>query len=337
MVDVDESIAKPAEKCLLNRKTAQEMESTKQNKAVESAREKTLRRYNDRSRRHARECARALRKGDPLPSSLSSIVSSPRLPSQRLRYCICEHCHIPKAIAQFLPAGANDDYKSYCLHCLSDSNGAFDKMRWCYHGSHEALRHDFFFADQEPSDCNRCAKRKLIVTPSAVKTLDNEAVPPEYWKLIEKFNSKLEKLERLPCDVCNEVDSANPHPLAPLALDRRARPLPSGRFAVPSPISSRRFVLHLYVVSAINALLGLRLTTRDTLLGGNIKQKSRPGHALVSPTSSSAVALILIRCPRSAAASPELSAVATILRWRSGSSIGCFVFGVCYTNLYMVN
>ncbi|MCJ1271107.1 hypothetical protein MMC22_011006 [Lobaria immixta] len=48
------------------------------------------------------------------------------------------------------------------------------------------------------------------------------------------------------------------------------------------------------VVRAINALLESRLTRRDTLLGGSIKQKRRLGHALVSPTPSSAVALILI-------------------------------------------
>ena len=54
------------------------------------------------------------------------------------------------------------------------------------------------------------------------------------------------------------------------------------------------------VVRAINALLESRLTRRDTLLGGNIKQNRRLGHALVSPTPSSAVALILIRwCDRS--------------------------------------
>ena len=57
------------EKRLLNQKTVQEMEATKQNKADENKKEKRLREHNDRARRYARECARALRKGDPLPSS----------------------------------------------------------------------------------------------------------------------------------------------------------------------------------------------------------------------------------------------------------------------------
>lgn len=42
---------------------------------------------------------------------------------------------------------------------------------------------------------------------AATETLDNEAVPAECWKLIEKFNSKLTKLEHLACDmICNEID-----------------------------------------------------------------------------------------------------------------------------------
>ena len=44
----------------VGRKTAQEMESTKHSKATENAKERKLREHNDRSRRHARECARAL-------------------------------------------------------------------------------------------------------------------------------------------------------------------------------------------------------------------------------------------------------------------------------------
>lgn len=87
----------------LNQKTAQEMEFTKHNKAIESIKEKKLRVYADKSRRHASEGAQALRKGDSTPSPLSpltllSIASSP-LPSQS-RYCVCKQCHIPKTLAR---------------------------------------------------------------------------------------------------------------------------------------------------------------------------------------------------------------------------------------------
>lgn len=51
----------------LNQKTAQEMEFTKHNKAIESIKEKKLRVYADKSRRHASEGAQALRKGDSTP------------------------------------------------------------------------------------------------------------------------------------------------------------------------------------------------------------------------------------------------------------------------------
>lgn len=44
----------------LDRKSPQEMEATKHVKASENAKEKLLRQYTDRSRRHARQCARAL-------------------------------------------------------------------------------------------------------------------------------------------------------------------------------------------------------------------------------------------------------------------------------------
>lgn len=38
-----------------------------------------------------------------------------------------------------------------------------------------------------------------------METFDNEAVPADHWKLIEKFNSKLDKLERLAYDIYNEI------------------------------------------------------------------------------------------------------------------------------------
>lgn len=104
----------------------------------------------------------------------------------------------------FLPTGLSEEYKNCCMHCLTDSNGALDEMRWCYQGTHEAPRHDFIFDDQEYSRCNECSKRENV-TPPAVETLDNEAVPADHWKLIEKFNSELDKLERLACDICNGI------------------------------------------------------------------------------------------------------------------------------------
>lgn len=158
-------------KPLLSRKTAQEMEFTKHTKATENAKGKKLREYNDRSRRHARECARALRKGDQVPSPMSSFVSSTPL---RQRYLICEQCHLPKAVTQFLPIGVNNEYQNHCLYCLTDSHGDSTEMRWFYHGSHEALRCAFVFNNQEHSRCNQCAKRdENIILPSITESLDN--------------------------------------------------------------------------------------------------------------------------------------------------------------------
>lgn len=31
-------------------------------------------------------------------------------------------------------------------------------------------------------------------------------ISSEYWKLVEKFNCELNKLHRLACGVCNEID-----------------------------------------------------------------------------------------------------------------------------------
>lgn len=38
-----------------------------------------------------------------------------------------------------------------------------------------------------------------------MKTLDNKAVLADHWKLIEKFNNKLDKMERFACDIYNEI------------------------------------------------------------------------------------------------------------------------------------
>ena len=45
-----------------------------------------------------------------------------------------------------------------------------------------------------------------VALPPPVNTLNDEAVPAEHWRLIEKFNSELDKLERVACDVCNKID-----------------------------------------------------------------------------------------------------------------------------------
>lgn len=90
------------------------------------------------------------------------------------------------------------------MHCLTNSNGALNGMCWCYQGTHEALCHNFVFDNQEYSRCNECSKRKNVTLPT-VETLDNETVPADHWKLIKKFNSKLDKLEHLACNICNKI------------------------------------------------------------------------------------------------------------------------------------
>ena len=45
-----------------------------------------------------------------------------------------------------------------------------------------------------------------IAPPPPVNIFDDKAVLAEHWRLIEKFNSKLDKLERVACDIYNEID-----------------------------------------------------------------------------------------------------------------------------------
>ena len=198
------------------RKTAQEMETAKHVRMMETAKEKQHRQHEDKSFRHARQCARAIQKGDTPPPSLSQVphIESSSVvkdqPPQRILYQICDSCQLPKATGQFLPLGINDGYQGWCLHCLTDSHNSSDETRWCRMGSHEDLRSAFVFEGHERSDCNHCAKRAGVLFSADLLTesspLEDLAVAPEHWKLIEKFYQKLDELKRTTCDVCKEVD-----------------------------------------------------------------------------------------------------------------------------------
>lgn len=107
-------------------------------------------------------------------------------------------------MVHFFLAGLNEKYKNCCMHCLIDSNGALNKMRWCYQGTHKALHHDFVFNNQNYFKCNEYFKCKNV-TLSAMETFDKKFVLADHWKLIDKFNSKLNKLEHLICNIWNKI------------------------------------------------------------------------------------------------------------------------------------
>lgn len=108
-------------------------------------------------------------------------------------------------MVHFSPTGLNEKYKNCCMHYLTYSNDALNKMHWCYQGTYKAIHHDFAFDNQEYFRCNECFKQKNV-TLSIIETLNNESVLADYQKFIKKFNSKLDKLKYLAYNICNEIE-----------------------------------------------------------------------------------------------------------------------------------
>lgn len=90
------------------------------------------------------------------------------------------------------------------MYYFTDSNVALEKIRWYYQSIYKVLCQDFIFDNQAYSTYNKYSKCKNVTLP-VVKTFDNKAISVDYWKLIEKFNSKLDKLEYFAYNICNKI------------------------------------------------------------------------------------------------------------------------------------
>lgn len=113
------------------RKSAREMEDAK-NIRFGTVEQKQARERTDKEHRLARQRARALRKGDTPSSSLAlpaQLVDSTPHPQDKKsgRYRTCVKCEKAKALTQFLSDELNDEYRSFCLHCLTDDANNADE------------------------------------------------------------------------------------------------------------------------------------------------------------------------------------------------------------------
>ena len=199
-----------------NRKSTKSMEATKQQRLDENVLDRLRRERQDQIFRHARQCARAIRKGDAPPSSLPPTPDALRCHVEPLRsirpYRICDECQISKSSSQFLSFGTDNEFEAWCLHCLTDTNDAIDENRWCYLGRHNSLRSDCIRNECEYSSCNACenakesGKQNVDQIPELISVdLQAPAISSNDWKLVGDFYNSLDQLERTTCDICNEI------------------------------------------------------------------------------------------------------------------------------------
>lgn len=195
------------------RKSAREIEDTK-NIRFGTVEQKQARERTDKEYRLARQRARALRKGDTPPSSLplpAQLVASTPHPQDKKcgRYRTCIECNKAKALTQFLSDEWSNEYRSFCLHCLTDDINRADETVWCFAGSHETLCSNFIFNNKTYSRCNDCTHRHIEPGRNSpiidLDSLDALAVSSENWSMISNFYNSLDSLERTVCNVCNEI------------------------------------------------------------------------------------------------------------------------------------
>ena len=187
------------------RKLVHEMEAAKSIR-FGTKKDREIFERRDKKYRHARQCARALRKNDTPPTSLLSnfTASPPAFPKS------CVQCRRSKSSSQFVPSECGEEYHDVCLHCFTDDNNDLNETQWCWIGCHEALCSDFFFNDQTYNFCKNCNETQHPIGLSSASVspsdnLDDPAVSPEDWKTINNFYEKFDQMRRTQCNVCNEV------------------------------------------------------------------------------------------------------------------------------------
>ena len=125
------------------RKTAQQMESSRQNHEDRSGIRKLRDRWEETRQRHQRYCERATRLNRTPPSSLPVTPEELRLtPIQSLVSCpydTCIDCGVPRALSDF-PFRNLIDSLALCVYCIDKSDIPKTEMRWCMGDKHNALR-----------------------------------------------------------------------------------------------------------------------------------------------------------------------------------------------------
>ena len=187
------------------RKTAAQMEQTRQLSPISHQRQKEA----DARARYRREQERDRRRGDipgpPLP---------PTPPSPPPRYHLCDSCHILRAGTRFLSWPSR-----ICQYCQNNNIGSAEELKWCNLGGHEALRSTFLKYNGEGSICieHRPADIPDLILTSPLPgdltslherikgSLDQKAIADVHWDLIGQFDKQLNSIRLQLCDICQEL------------------------------------------------------------------------------------------------------------------------------------
>jgi hypothetical protein len=226
----------------LDRKIAQIMKNTKMTRQHETILERRLRERIDRKTRHARQCARVIRRNDTsfntitqTSQSLRDIVSfssrqdnsffsnhfefSVVLVQNSVNYRTCVRCDLLKSTNRFL-ASFDVEYCDWCMFCFFETDVECSNMRWCFLEMHEALFVEFRINHKRFRNCVRCLTRQnskinnifdsfqtfvIFVFKSSSLFLQALAVSNSDWDFIANFYFFLAKMRRETCDVCNET------------------------------------------------------------------------------------------------------------------------------------
>lgn len=181
------------------RKSIHEMKAAKSirygTKEEREAREKSDKKY-----RHARQRARALRKGETPPSSLTSGSGASAVVFPKP----CVQCRKTKGSSQFV-LDCGKEFQDICLHCFTDDIEDSHETQWRWLGNHDALCSDFFINNQVYTHCKTCNEKRHQTNPTRVDNLDDPAMSSQDWNMIGNFYRKLDQMERVQCDICNEL------------------------------------------------------------------------------------------------------------------------------------
>ncbi len=85
--------------------------------------------------------------------------------------------------------------RKFCFHCLINSKDAQNEICYMYHGNNKIFYHNYIFNNYKYIKHNWFVKQRWIVILFSIKTFNNKAVIADHLEMIEKFNSKLDKLE----------------------------------------------------------------------------------------------------------------------------------------------
>ena len=161
--------------------------------------------------RHTRQRVRALRKSDTSSNSLSATFSASTFAFESSACRKCDSCHKHKNLFQFLFSDFNEEFRSTCLHCFIDDINNLDETEWCWVENHDALCSDFVSNDRKLACCKKCddVRRhdRVSHTSNSIinsKSLEISTVSSKNWNLITNFYTKLEKMKRIVCEICNE-------------------------------------------------------------------------------------------------------------------------------------